>query len=170
MGWPADTAAAREELRSFPELKSSGEKEDMFYELLDVKGDTVRRKLLVKTNKHSFHVKRAKVDGDWAAFEVSGDRVLTYSLISGQEQGHVFGHAPEIAGTGGVYAVSVGDREVNVYGLADSQLRQNLKFPTSVAYKKFSSDGKRLFVLTRDQTAYVLDLNAGTQSTAAGER
>jgi hypothetical protein len=50
--------------------------------------------------------------------------------------------------------------EVNVYDLPGSKLLHSYKFPASVAYKKFSSDGKRLFVLTRDQTAYVLDLGS----------
>jgi len=41
----------------------------------------------------------------------------------------------------------------------------------SIAFKKFSADGKRLFVLTRDQTAYVLDVTASdaTQSSAAAQ-
>lgn len=161
MGWSVESAAAHEELKQFPELKSSAEKEDMYCELVDLNSNTLNGKLLVKTNKFSFSVRSAKVDGAWAAFEVSGDRVLTYSLASGKEQGHVFGHAPTISSPGGVYAVSAGDGEVNVYRLADSQLRGSYKFLASVAYKRFSSDGKRLFVLTRDQTAYVLDLDAG---------
>jgi hypothetical protein len=36
----------------------------------------------------------------------------------------------------------------------------------SIAYKKFSADGKRLFVLTRDQTAYVLDLDSGQKQSS----
>jgi WD40 repeat protein len=86
--------------------------------------------------------------------------VLTYSLASGKEVGHVFGHSPAISSAGGIYAVSTGEGEVNVYGLADSQLQRTYQFPVSIAYKKFSPDGKRLFVLTRDQTAYVLDLHS----------
>ena len=57
--------------------------------------------------------------------------------------------------------------EVDVYGLSDSQLRRTYKFPGSIVYKKFSDDGKQLFVLTRDQTAYVLDLNATTEQPAS---
>lgn len=163
MGWPVSAAAAHEELRSSPDLKSSAEKEDMFYELLNLKADTPRSRFLVKTNRYSFQVKGAKVDGDWAAFEVSGDRVLTYSLASGKEQGHVFGHAPAISSAGGLYAVSAGDGDITVYELADSRLRQTYRFPTSVAFKKFSADGRRLFVLTRDQTAYVLDLDSAAK-------
>ena len=163
LGWSVETAAAHEELKEFPEMKSSAEKEDMFYELVDLNSNAVRSKLLVKTNKSSFSVRSAKVDGDWAVFEVSGDRVLTYSLASGKEQGHVFGQAPAMSSAGGAYAVSAGDGEVNIYSLADSQLRGSYKFLASVAYKKFSADGKRLFVLTRDQTAYVLDLSSARQ-------
>ena len=160
MGWPVSTAAAHEELKQFPELKSAVEKEDLFYELVDLKTNSAAAKLLVKTNKNSFWVQSVKVDGDWVALQVSGDRVLTYSLASGKELGHVFGHSPAISGAGGVYAVSTGEGEENVYGLADSRLRRTYQFPASIAYKKFSRDGKRLFVLTRDQTAYVLDLTS----------
>jgi WD40 repeat protein len=160
MGWPLSSGAAHEELKNFPELKSAAEKEDTLYEFVDISTNSIVSKLLVKTNKYSFSVRSVKVDGDWVALQVSGDRVLTYSLASGKEQGHVFGHSPVISSTSGVYAVSAGEGEVNVYGLADSQLRRNYQFPVSIAYKKFSPDGKRLFVLTRDQTAYVLDLNS----------
>jgi WD40 repeat protein len=124
-------------------------------------------KLLVKTNKNSFWVQSAKVDGDWVALQVSGNRVLTYSLASGNELGHVFGHAPTISSTGGVLAVTTGESEVNVYGLADWQLRRTFQFPVSIAYKKFSPDGKRVFVLTRDQTAYVLDLTSAREQQSA---
>jgi WD40 repeat protein len=160
LGWPVSSAAAHEELKQFPDLKSSAEKEDLLYEFVDVSTNSVVGKLLVKTNKYSFSVRSAKVDRDWVTLQVTGDRVLTYSLASGKEVGHVFGHSPAISSAGGIYAVSTGEGEVNVYGLADSQLQRTYQFPVSIAYKKFSPDGKRLFVLTRDQTAYVLDLHS----------
>jgi WD40 repeat protein len=169
MGWSVANAAGHQELKNLPDLKNSAQKDDMFYELVDLKSGMLQSKLLVKTNKLSFRIEGAKVDGDWAAFEVSGDRVLIYSLASDREQGHAFGYAPVISGAGGVYAVSAGEGQVNVYRLSDSHLRQSYKFPKSIAYKRFSPDGKRLFVLTRDQTAYVLDLNSAVnpQSVAA---
>jgi WD40 repeat protein len=160
LGWRVYTDAARDELKQVPNLKSSAQREDMFYELVDVRSNSVLGRLLVKTNKYSFFVRDAEVDGDWVALPVSGDRVLTYSMASGKELGHVFGYAPVLSSVAGAYAVSTAEGEVNVYGLADSQLQRTYKFPVSVAYKKFSSDGKKLFVLTRDQTAYVLDLAA----------
>jgi WD40 repeat protein len=160
LGWPVSSSAAHEELKQFPDLRTSAEKEDMFYEFVDVNTNSVVSKLLVKTNKYSFSVRSAKVDRDWVALQVSGNRVLTYSLTTGKEVGHVFGHLPAISSAGGIYAVSAGEGELNVYGLADSGLLRTYHFPVSIAYKKFSPDGKRLFVLTRDQTAYVLDLHS----------
>lgn len=158
MAWPVWSESAKEELKQFPDLKSVAEKEDMFYEVMDLKNSALTGKLLVKTNRFSFHVRGVHVDGDWAAVQASGDRVLTYSVSSGKETGHVFGVAPILSSVAGVFAVSSGEGEVYVYGLSDSQLRRTYKFPVSIVYKKFSDDGKELFVLTRDQTAYVLDL------------
>ena len=166
IGWPAWSGAAHDEMKQFPDLKSLAEKEDVFFEVVDLKTNSLLGKVLVKTNKYSVRLRSAQVDGDWLVLQVRGDRVLTYSMASGKELGHVFGHSPVVSNHGGSYAVSTSEEEVNVYGLADSQLRRTYKFPVSVAYKKFSPDGKKLFVLTRDQTAYVLDVAAGTEQPA----
>jgi len=163
LGWPVWSMAAHDEMKQFPDLKGAAEREDMFYELVDIKSNSAAGKLVVKTNKDSFRVKSAAFDGEWVAFAVSGDRVILYSLAAGKELGHVFGSAPAVSNTGGVYAVSSSESGVLVYGLADSRLRREYRFPVSIAFKKFSTDGKRLFVLTRDQTAYVLDLNTGQE-------
>ena len=170
MGWLVASGAAHDELKQFPDLKNAAEKGDMFYELFELDSNALRGKLLVKTNKFSFTVRSVKVDGDFVALQASGDRVLTYSLATGKELGHVFGHAPVISSTGRVYAVSAAEGEVNVYGLADSQLRRTYQFPGPIAYKNFSPDGNRLFVLTRDQTAYVLELTSTQQQPSVAER
>ena len=168
MAWPASCESAKEEMKQFPDLKGAAEKEDIFYEVMDLKSSSVTGKLLVKTNKLSFQVRGARVDGDWVAVQASGDRVLTYALSSGKETGHVFGVAPILSSVAGIYAVSTREGEVNVYGLTDSQLWRTYQFPGSIVYKKFSGDGKQLFVLTRDQTAYVLDLNAAPEPSTDG--
>jgi WD40 repeat protein len=162
MGWRVSTDAARDELKQFPDLKSSAEREDVFYELVDIHSDAVLGKLLVKDNKSSFSVRHVEVDGDCVALQVSGERVLTYSIASGKEAGHVFGYSPVISSVAGAYAVSTADAMVKVYDLSNSRLRQSYQFPVSVAYKKFSPDGKRLLVLTSDQTVYVLDVAASS--------
>ena len=47
-----------------------------------------------------------------------------------------------------------------VYDLVGTQVWRHLEFSAPIVYKSFSQDGKRLFVLTTDQTAYVFDVAA----------
>jgi hypothetical protein len=49
---------------------------------------------------------------------------------------------------------------LNVYDLSTTEFRARLKFGAPVIYRAFSANGKRLFVLTSDQMAYILDLSA----------
>lgn len=73
---------------------------------------------------------------------------------------HLFGLAPVLHAGTRQLAISSATGELDLYELGNPQVKREYHFPTSVAYKTFSPDGKRLFVLTRDQTAYVLDLAA----------
>jgi hypothetical protein len=114
----------------------------------------------VHTNKGSFRIVSSYLDGDWAAFEISGNRVLVYSLASGEEKMRIFGLVPVVHASSGQMAVSTAEGEVDLYDLATSQVRRKYNFPVPVMYERFSPDGKRLFVLTRDQTAYTLDLTS----------
>ena len=158
LGWPASEAAARDEMNRFPDLKSKAEKEDYFIEVLDYSKDAPVGKLLVKTNKQSFRVHYARIDGDWAVLSCSNDRVLVYALSSGEEKGHVFGEGVNISAVAGLYAVPTSTGQLTLYRLENSQVFQQYQFPARVALQKFSEDGKRMFVLTSDQTAYVFDL------------
>jgi WD40 repeat protein len=153
---------AEDELKQFPDLKKKANNTDYFLELLDLHKNTVLGKLLVNTNKGSFTPREALADGDWVIIDVSGGRTLTYSISSGTETGHVFGYSPIISAASGLFAVSTLNGDVNVYELAGTKQRLHYSFPVGVAYKKFSPDGKHLFVLSRDQTAYVLDVSGQT--------
>jgi WD40 repeat protein len=156
--WSLETGAGREELQHFPELKSKADKEDLLIELLDFRKDEVVGKLVVKTNKNPFMVQAISFDQDWLALLLRGDRILLYSLATGEQKGHFFGYDAKVNGTAGVIAVSNSTGQLQLYDLSTAQLRHDYKFPSAVAYESFSQDGHRLFAFTRDQTAYVLDL------------
>jgi hypothetical protein len=162
--WIVGEPAARDEMQQFPDLKGTADKEDYLLEAVDLHKNTVSGKLLVRTSKGSFTVRHAAMSGDWVALSVSGDRVLTYSLATGEAKGHVFGVDPILSAAAGEFAVSTSRNHVVVYELATSSLRDEFEFSAPVAYKKFSPDGKRLFILTRDQTAYILDLTLASAS------
>ena len=50
------------------------------------------------------------------------------------------------------------------------QKRNTYDFRSNVAFNAFSGDGKRLVVLTADQTVYMLDPAAADKVTAVAER
>ncbi|MHB8503593.1 MAG: hypothetical protein ACYDHE_21940 [Candidatus Acidiferrales bacterium] len=62
----------------------------------------------------------------------------------------------------GLVAVENEAGELAVYDLATSQLLGEYVFPEPISIKRFSPDGKRLFVLTVNQTVYILDVTVNT--------
>jgi WD40 repeat protein len=160
LGWRLSENGAHDELQKFPDIKDKAEREDYLLEILDFSKDAVTGKVLVKTGKRSFQIQDVRMDGDWILVNASADQIMVYSSKTGEEKTHVFGRQPALSATSGQFAVLNPSDQVNLYDLATGNPHQQLKFSAPVAFEKFSPDGKRLFVLTRDQTAYILDLRA----------
>jgi len=159
--WSAWEPSAKDEFKQYPEYRSTADDRDYFFEALDLKNDTIVDKMLLKTNKGSFAIKDCSFDGDWLAVTTKDDRVITYSLSSGKEVGHVFGYSPSLSAVADVLVVPLSETTLNVYDLSTTVFRKHLKFSATIIYHAFSPDGKRMFVMTSDQTVYVLDLAAG---------
>jgi WD40 repeat protein len=155
--WPASADAARDELQRYPELKDRAEKEDEFLELMDARSGEVKGSLLLKTNKGSIRVTGISASGDWVAVSTLDRRTIIYSLKDNTEQGHFFGSYPVISPASSLVALENTAMEISTYVLASSSRRANYVFPDPVLLKGFSPDGKRLLVLTSDQTVYVFD-------------
>jgi WD40 repeat protein len=158
--WGLYSGAARDELQRFPDLKSKAEKEDILVELFDFTRDAVVGKLVIKTNQSLFKVERISYDQDWLALVLKDDRVLLYSLSTGEQKGHFFGYDAKVNAAAGALALTNTKGQIQLYDLSSGQLRREYKFPSAVAYGTFSPDGRRLFAFTRDQTAFILDLAA----------
>ncbi|MGB7585535.1 MAG: M48 family metalloprotease [Terriglobales bacterium] len=159
LAWPLTEGSARDEIDKFPDLKGKAEREDFLVEIFDLTKDTMLSKMLLKTGKRSFAVRDADTDGDWMVISTSGDQALVYSLATGEEKAHVFGHDARLSAAAGKFTVLNPADQINFYELGTGSLQKRLRFQSQVAFENFSSDGKRLFVLTRDQTVYVLDVS-----------
>jgi WD40 repeat protein len=157
--WSLKNSAGRDELGKYPELKNGTAETDYLLEEIDLQKDSVTGKLVIKTNKGSFAVNGAFTQGDWVIASATGNQVLTYSMASGQEEGHFFGTNPA-ASRNGLLAVESGAGQLSIYNMARSQLKQQYTFADPISFKTFSADGGRLFVVTASQTAYILDLTA----------
>jgi hypothetical protein len=56
-----------------------------------------------------------------------------------------------------------------VYELATLELRATYDFNSRVAFSAFGADGKRLLVLTSDQTVYLFDLTKKADAAVAAK-
>jgi WD40 repeat protein len=166
LAWALAESGGRDELEKYPDLKIKAEREDYLVEVVDLSKDTILSKLLLKTGKHSIVVEDAEIDGSWMVVNARGDQSLVYSLTSGEETAHVFGRYASLSAAAGEFAALDPSERVSLYQLGTGDLQKQLKFSSPVALYKFSNDGKRLFVLTRDQTAYVLDVATAQTATA----
>lgn len=55
-----------------------------------------------------------------------------------------------------------------IYDLTTGAEREKLYFGKAISFAQFNADGKRLFVLTANQTAFTLDATKFASQSAAG--
>ena len=84
--------------------------------------------------------------------------MLIYSLSSGEQKGKVFGDRAALSAATNLLCVENERGQVTVYDLKTMEKRDTFTFASPVSLAQFSDDGKSLFVLTANQTAYVLDM------------
>ena len=88
------------------------------------------------------------------------NRTLVYSLSSGQQKAKVFGRLAAVSAVSNLLCVENGEGLMNLFDLTTFEQREQFTFPTRVSFARFSEDGKRLFVLTANQTVYLLDFSS----------
>lgn len=163
LAWATSTRAAKDEIkgdaRLTQQLAAMREKEgDYLLEVVGARDGHLRGKLLIETGKGSFRIRAAESAGDAVAVADSENRVVVYSLSTGEVRGRFFGSHAALSKSGSLVAVENERGQLSVYDAATGEKRDGYTFPSAVSYARFGDDGKRLFVLTANQTAYVLDV------------
>ncbi len=174
--WRLSTASAAGEIKANPDVAKRAEsvpKDDKNYliEILEGRTGKMQGVLAVDTNKGSFVPVTVFSEGDRVIISDSANRVEVYSLSSGQQTAKVFGRSALVSIASGVLAAENEAGQLLIYDLATMEKRDELLFNSPLAMKRFSEDGKKLFVLTAAQTAYVFDVAAlakSTTTTASG--
>jgi len=174
LDYPLSEAAATDELKSHPEwdTRFAGVKHDPTVHLLedvDARTGMASGAVLVDTNKRSFTITSALAAGDWLILTDNSNRVLVYSISSGEEKGHIFGHSPVVSLATGMLEVENEPGQLILYDLATMNRRDAYTFSDRVVLSQFSADGKRLFVLTAGQVTYLLDTTQPPPAVSAGE-
>lgn len=157
MYWRLSDPGARDELQRFSELKQKADKNDYLCEVADANLGGLISTFIVKSNNGSLRYLQGMANHSWAVLQAPGDQILSFALPSGEGNGHFFGTHPVLSASGLLVADS-GKSEITLYDLATAQETRQYMFAEPVAWKVFSADGKRLLVLTTDQTVYLLDM------------
>ncbi len=160
--WTLGSEAGKARLKEDPALaaraKELGNKDDDY--LMDVfdafAGKSVGT-LLLETGKGSFEIESGFSEGEWLILHDSENRVLCYSLKSGELQHRFFGAQAAVNPFRNQIIVENYPGELTLYDLSNGESQGRLVFTSNAAFVRFSVDGKRLFVLTAEQQAYAFD-------------
>ncbi len=163
--WGGEAVAVGEELKSFPKLAgqyaiAKDKKWLIFVEEVEARTGKPLGALLVDTNRGSFTILDNFSAGDWLFFTDPLGQVVVYSYSTGEKIGQVIGAVPQVAKATGLMCIRSNPDQLAVYDIASMELVHEYSFSSPVAFKAFSQDGKRLLVVTADQTAYQIDVSS----------
>lgn len=165
LAWAVSTAAAKSEIKNDVELNKKvsqmKEKEgDYLLQIVNARSGKALGQLLIETGKGSFRISDVLAFEDWVVISDTQNRVLVYSLRTGEEKGKVFGRRAAINPTSNLLCVENESGNLTIYDLTSLAKRDEFTFPHAVALTRFSADGRKLLVVTADQTAYILDVSS----------
>lgn len=158
--WAANSTAGRERLRRDPALRKTIDMGDLVgdyvIELMDAATGTLRGRRVLETGRGSFRLLGVLARGDRLLVSDSLNRVLVYSLASGELKGYVFGSDPVISGDGRRLAVTTGTGRIAVFDLDTLERRTELRFKHDVPFAALNPDGTRLLAVTADRQAVII--------------
>jgi hypothetical protein len=162
--WDVSSEAAKSEINSDPRLtqllaRMKEKQGDYFLKIVDAQNGKEIGKLLIETGKGSFRVSNIFAAGDSVIIADTENRVLVYSLKTGEQKGRVFGSYATVSQASGLLCVENEMGKIAVYDLESMEKRDEFSFSSPISMLRLSEDGKRLFVLTVAQTVYVLDVS-----------
>jgi hypothetical protein len=169
LSWPVKAEAVRAEVKNdaalSQRLSALKEKEgDYFLQTLDAGTGRLTGSLLIETGKGSFRIADVFVAGEWVVIADTENRVLVYALAGGEPKGKFFGHRPSASKESKLLSVENERGQLTLYDLTTMEKRDQFSFSSPVSLTQFSPDGKRLFVLTANQTAYVLNVKSNEKA------
>ena len=173
--WNARFKPAREELNANPDLKArlgpgASDENNSFVEFIDLRTGKPRAAILVDTQKGAFRILGWEVSGDWLLVQDNMNRTLVYAADGkNNPRARIFGHRLAASPATHLLAIENDPGHVEIYDVQTGAKQDELVLPVAIAIARFSSNGRRLVVLTRDQTAYGFDVEKAAGETAAAK-
>jgi len=163
--WPLTSESAKDELKKDPPAAAraasiTDAKSSTLLVALEASTGKILGRLPVDTGKGSFRIVSAIAAGDLTVASDSNNRTLVYSLQTGQILARLFGADRAFSREAGLLAVENDPGDLALYDLQSFQKRDEMSFSYAIALARFSADGKRLLILTKNQNVYLLDAAA----------
>lgn len=163
LGWRANTSQGKSAANHNPAARAALKAakltdHDSYFEVLEARTGESLGGTLVTVGNGATTFDAAFSVGDALILLKDGLRVSLYSLRDGQLKGRLVGLRPAASPETQLLALDLGDGRLGIFDLRDGAKLDQQVFPNGLAYLHFSSDGKRLVVLTEQQTAVILDL------------
>lgn len=136
---------------------------DYLIEVIDPQAGKELGSLLVETGKGSFNVGSGMSEGDWLVLYDSEDRVLVYSIATGELRHRFFGKNAALNPVGNELAVENFPGEITINDLATGEAKGSVTIPGRASFVRFNAEGTRLFVLSSLQIGYIFDTKAMTK-------
>jgi hypothetical protein len=131
---------------------------DYLVEVIDAFAAKPIGQMLIETGKGSFDVGQGISEGDWLVFYDSSDRVLVYSIKTGELRHRFFGGKAALNPNRNQIAVENLPGEISVFNLETGDLDRKFVIKGKAVFLRFNLQGERLFVLSDLQTAYAFDV------------
>ena len=163
LSWRAKSAgarsAAKHEAVAKEELKRATLTDhDSFLEALDARTGKSVGGVLVQSGTDPTNFDFIFSTGEAIIFSRDGVRVSVYSMLDGQLKGRLVGLRPTANARSNLLALDNGSGRLGIYDLNTVAQLDELVFSDQIVYTHFSEDGQRLFILTENQWAFVLDM------------
>ncbi|MEO6392911.1 MAG: hypothetical protein ABIP75_13770, partial [Pyrinomonadaceae bacterium] len=170
MQWPTWAEPFKEDLkidpvlkRRYDSMKGEDKEEALYLRIVESRTGKVVGRVLLDTGRGQFRIREVFAAGNWVVATDDTNRVVIYAMDSGEEKAALFGVESTLSPAGNLVCIQNANGTLDLYDLKTFQKREQYVFPTRVARVQFNPDGKRLFVLTTDQTAFVLDTSSYIQ-------
>ncbi len=130
---------------------------DYLFQFVEPKTGKLTGQFLLETGEGSFDISDVFAAGDKLIISDTTNRVLVYSISQGNLLQRFFGGHPTINLEKNIIVIENESGQLAIYNLTTGAERDKLYFGKPISFVQLSPDGKRLFVLTANQTAFMLD-------------
>ncbi len=171
--WSLNSEDAKQIIKNDAELtkqlSAMQEKEgDYLLQIFDATNGKQLGRLFIETGKGSFRISDVFATGDNILMTDTQNRVLVYSLSTGVLKGRAFGNKAEIAQKTNLLCIENKKGEVTLYDLNGMRQLETFNFTSSVSFARFNMAGDKLFVLTADQTVFIIDVSKSSTNVNQG--